>query len=146
MGRGLWEISCPSRVAASSQRHESDSYSHTQVVLWSDALRALQSTLSASGFMRGLWSPVGRGLWEGSGSRRSLWEGSGRGLWEISCPSRVSASSQRHVSDSFSHTQVVLWHSCRKPSCRTEPEIQTAEDVRPCPIFVLQQTKIVPDG
>ena len=40
-GRGLWEISCPSRVAASSQRHESDSYSHTQVVLWSDALRAL---------------------------------------------------------------------------------------------------------
>ena len=40
-GRSLWEISCPSRVAASSERHESDSYSHTQVVLWSDALRAL---------------------------------------------------------------------------------------------------------
>ena len=40
-GRDLWEISCPSRVAASSQRHESDSYSHIQVVLWSVALRVL---------------------------------------------------------------------------------------------------------
>ena len=46
-GRGLggvcgrFHVPPASRVAASSERHESDSYSHTQVVLWSDALRAL---------------------------------------------------------------------------------------------------------